>query len=63
MKRMVDDTETLNIASKQFFTLLNDVFREVGLVKLVPILPKNTINAKKKMLSTVRSCQELRQLQ
>ena len=24
MKRMVDDTETLNIASKQFFTLLND---------------------------------------
>jgi archaellum component FlaC len=48
IKRTVDDAMTLNIALKQFFNLLNDVFREVGLAKMTPILPSVTINEKKK---------------
>ncbi len=39
IQRTMQDAETLNCASEQFFTLVNDVCQSVDLARKVPIIP------------------------
>jgi hypothetical protein len=65
IQRTMQDAETLNCASEQFFTLVNDVCQSVDLARKVPIIPsyRNKVKighiASEKVLGPQSLCQSM----
>jgi hypothetical protein len=63
IQRTIHDANIINNASSQFFSLINDIRREVDLASKVPVVPSRSYIAKRNDVITEKKCQVSLQLQ